>query len=153
MTITHEAEAIRHEIEELLADQSTIVLSTVGADGCPRATPLFYLAGSALELYWFSSASSVHSRNLDHEPRVSVAVHVPTDSWKAIRGVQMEGPAARITDRTLRRELSRKYCERFRLGHIARLALGRSTLYVFRPSWLRYTDNTRRFGFKFEMNL
>ena len=28
--------------------------------------------------------------------------------------------------------------------------MARSALYVFRPCWIRYLDNTRHFGFKFE---
>jgi hypothetical protein len=32
-------------------------------------------------------------------------------------------------------------------------AMTRSRLYVFEPSWVRYIDNSRRFGYRFEVRL
>jgi uncharacterized protein YhbP (UPF0306 family) len=139
--------------EHLLRGQSTLVLSTVNSDGTPYATPLFYLLGDELELYWFSSASSQHSQNLSHGGAVSAAVYVATERWREICGVQVKGTAEKITDRKVRREITRRYCERFHLGQVFRLAFARSSLYVFRPSWLRYIDNSKRFGFRSEVSL
>ena len=59
----HKTEGTVESIAGLLRSESTLVLSTLGADHDPHATPLFYLAGPELELYWFSSSSSRHSRN------------------------------------------------------------------------------------------
>jgi hypothetical protein len=138
-------------IARLLASQSTLVLSTSGADGDPHATPLFYLTGSELELYWFSSPSSRHSRNLTRESHASVAIYRSTNDWREICGVQMHGQAEKILDRAFRQRIAREYCERFQLGNLFRTAMARTSLYVFRPSWIRYLDNGRRFGFKFEI--
>lgn len=140
-------------IESLVHGQSTLVLSTVNADGTPHATPLFYLAGGELELYWFSSTSSQHSENLIRSQSVAVAIHASTERWKEICGVQMRGAAENVTDRKIRRDVTRRYCERFHLGRIFRLALSRSSLYVLRPSWIRYIDNSRHFGYRVEINL
>lgn len=147
----HEQVEIREAVAQLLVDQSTLVLSTVDTDGTPRATPLFYLPGVNLELYWFSSGTSVHSRNIDRSSAASVALYAPTERWQEIRGAQLSGSAGRITDHKQRREVTNQYCQRFALGPMLRLAMLRSSLYSFRPTWIRYVDNSRGFGYKYEI--
>ncbi len=144
---------ILQSINSLLRSQSTMVMSTCDAAGLPHATPLFYLTGNQLELYWFSSLASTHSLNVEAVPRASVAIHVATERWQEIRGLQMRGTVHKITERIQRRELSREYRARFNLSVFFRAVMAKSSLYVFRPSWIRYIDNTRRFGFKFEADL
>ena len=143
----------REEVERLIHSQSTLTLSTVNAAGMPHATPLFYLAGTALELYWFSSDSSQHSLNLMPGRSVGLAIYVSTAHWQEIRGVQMRGTVEQITDHKIRRDVTQRYCERFHLGQVLRLALARSSLYVLWPTWIRYIDNSRHFGHKFEFTL
>jgi len=140
-------------IEALVHGQSTLVLSTVNADGTPHAAPLFYLAGKELELYWFSDASSQHSANLARDCNVAVAVYASTEHWKEICGVQMRGTVRKITDSKIRRDIKRRYCDRFQLGQIFRFALARCSLYVLSPSWIRYLDNSKRFGYRSEISL
>jgi uncharacterized protein YhbP (UPF0306 family) len=149
----HEQQETQKAIERLVRSQSTLVLSTVNVDGDPYATPLFYLAGTELELYWFSSDSSQHSGDLNRSRSVAVAIHTATEHWKEICGVQIRGTVETITDRKFRRDVTRRYCERFHLGTIFRLALARSSLYVLWPSWIRYTDNSRHFGYRSEIYL
>jgi uncharacterized protein YhbP (UPF0306 family) len=145
---------ILQTIADLLKSQSTMVISTCETGGWPHATPLFYLAGSQFELYWFSSPSSLHSENAARTSRASVAIHVSTTEWQQIRGVQMRGTVHKITQRIQRREISKAYRARFNLGGVLfRAAMAKSSLYVFRPCWIRYLDNTRGFGFKFEADL
>ena len=43
--------------------------------------------------------------------------------------------------------------ERFGLNEVLRAAMTRSRLYVFEPNWVRYIDNSRRFGYKFEVRI
>jgi hypothetical protein len=138
-------------IARLLRTQSTLTLSTTGADGDPHATSLFYLAGPELGLFWFSSPSSRHSRNLAKDSRAAVAIYRATEDWRKICGVQMHGKAQKILDRTVRQKITKQYGERFCLGSLFRVAMSRNSLYVFRPTWIRYLDNSRRFGFKFEV--
>jgi uncharacterized protein YhbP (UPF0306 family) len=140
-------------IDSLVRSQTTLVLSTVSADGEPYAAPLFYLAGGELEFYWFSSSSSQHSENLIRSQSVAVAIYASTEHWKEICGVQMRGAPKKITDRKVRRDVTRRYCERFHLGRVFRLALSRSSLYLLRPSWIRYIDNSRHFGYRTEIDL
>lgn len=140
-------------IRTLLAAQSTLTLATVDADGRPRATPLFYLAGEGLRLYWFSSSASLHSRNVMRAGEASAAVFTETDAWRKIRGAQMRGPVVQVREAGLRQTVTAQYVERFHLSTAPRLALRHATLYCLAPKWIRYLDNARRMGYRFEMEL
>lgn len=137
-------------IESLLASQSTLSLATVEDHGAPRVTPLFYVA-AGLRLYWFSSARSTHSRNLKKRPAVFAAIYPCTYEWREIRGLQMRGTASAVADRALRKSIAAAYRERFRLGAMFEARLSHSTLYEFRPAWVRCVDNSRGVGYKFEI--
>ena len=124
-------------VAKLLNAQSTLALATRGADGAPYVAPLFYVADEENRLYWFSSARSAHSRNLKRDPRAAVTVYAATFEWKEIRGVQMRGTAQVVKNP----EVRRAYVARFRLGKVWQVAMARSRLYCFEPSWIRYIDN------------
>lgn len=138
-------------IQSFLRRQTTLVLATADADGRPRSTPLFFLAGDDLCLYWFSSRTSLHGRNCAFNPRASVAIFRNTRKWKQIRGVQMDGLVSVVSDRAIRKELTGTYCARFALDNSFAPVLRRSALYCFTPAWVRYLDNAQKFGFRFEL--
>jgi nitroimidazol reductase NimA-like FMN-containing flavoprotein (pyridoxamine 5'-phosphate oxidase superfamily) len=52
-----------------------MVLATVGADGAPWASPVFYSTEDGRDLYWVSSPEVTHSRNIAHEPRIGIVLH------------------------------------------------------------------------------
>jgi uncharacterized protein YhbP (UPF0306 family) len=139
-------------VERFLRSQSTLTLATTAPDGSPHAAALFYLLHENLRLYWFSSASSGHSRNLERDA-AAVSVHRHTDEWRKIRGVQMRGTAAKVKGRAARRAIAGLYMKRFRLGRLWEAGIARSTLYCFQPDWVRYIDNSKGFGYKFELAL
>lgn len=143
----------RELVAALLQSQSTLALATGAESGGPQVAPLFYLPAANLCVYWFSSASSAHSRSLRRNPAAAVTVYRCTDRWRDICGVQMRGTVAVVTDRAERRAVAKAYAGRFRLGKVFESAMGRSKLYVFRPAWVRYIDNSRRFGYRFELSL
>lgn len=140
-------------IRAFLAAQTTLVLATCGTDGLPRSTPVFYVAGEELRLYWFSSRTSLHSRNCAHRPEVSVSISAEAVTWQQIRGVQMQGVASMVTARALRKRITAAYVERFALGNLFSMAIRQSSLYCFTPRWVRYLDNTKKFGHKLEVEL
>lgn len=135
----------------LLQQQSTLVLATADSAGAPHSTPLFYFVHDDLRLYWFSSGNSRHSRNCAANPAASIAVYRETNQWQQIRGVQMRGEVAAVTDRALRSAIREAYCRQFALSPLFSTAIRRSTLYCFTPSWARYLDNSVRFGYRFEV--
>lgn len=141
------------QIRSFIARETTLVLATVDADANPRSTPLFFICGDGLELYWFSAPSSLHSRNCTRSPRASVAIFHNTRNWQKIRGVQMDGVVSVVRDRAQRSRLTEDYCVRFGLGDDFRSTIRRSALYRFTPAWVRYLDNARGFGYKVELKL
>ena len=136
----------------LLRSQSTMMLSTCDDAGWPQATPLFYYVDDDLGLHWFSADHSAHSKHILRERRVAVAVSVPTEHWREIRGVQMRGDVSVITGQA-RKTISGLFCARFDLGAMFRLVMMQSRLFQFQPAWIRYLDNTKGLGYKFEVNL
>ena len=148
------AREMQHElVAALLREQSTLALSTVDAEGTACAAPLFYIANEDLTLHWLSSTTSEHSVNLLRQPRAAIAVYRDTDHWKKICGVQMRGAVAEVVDPIQRKHAIERYCERFQLGAVFRLAISQSALYAFHPTWIRYIDNAKHFGYTFEMTL
>jgi uncharacterized protein YhbP (UPF0306 family) len=140
-------------ISALLRQEATLALATVDEQGIPSIAPLFYLADEDLALYWLSSPSSLHSRNLERAPQASATVYRHAETWKEIRGVQMRGSVAVVADSARRNALIKLYCEKFLLGSFFRLAIARSRLYEFRPTFFRYLDNSKRFGYTFEVTI
>lgn len=138
-------------VTALLDEQSTLSLATTGPDGEACVAPLFYIVDEGLTLCWLSSENSAHSINLTRTPRAAAAVYRDTADWKRICGVQMRGTTSRIEDPVRRHALIAAYCERFKLGSVLRVAIRRSVLYAFQPEHLRYIDNAKRFGYKFEL--
>ena len=65
----------------------------------------------------------------------------------------MQGMVSMVRDRGLRNEIARDYSARFQLGNLFAFTIRHSSLYRFTPSWVRYLDNSRRFGYRFQLNL
>jgi hypothetical protein len=138
-------------VAALLGEEATLSLATTDEDGQACVAPLFYIADENLSLYWLSSRSSLHSLNLARTPRAAATVYLSVENWRQICGVQMRGTVSKVTDPKRRGALLKSYCERFKLGRALRPALRLSTLYSFQPDFIRYINNARGFGFKFEL--
>jgi len=138
-------------VAAILNEETTLSLATAGEGGQPCVAPLFYIVDRNLSLYWLSSESSLHSRNLAVNPRAAATVYRSVESWKKIRGVQLRGIVNEVIDPERRDSLLKAYCERFQLGRVLRPALRLSAMYALQPDFIRYIDNARGFGFKFEL--
>jgi len=144
-------------VAALLREQTCLALATTGENGEASVAPLFYIVDSPeigderLSLCWLSAESSLHSLNLLRTPRAAATVFRNTGNWREIRGVQMRGPVSQVTEPARRRALIKAYCERFKLRTVFRLAIRQSALYALQPDFYRYIDNSRGFGYKFEL--
>ena len=65
----------------------------------------------------------------------------------------MRGAARQVGEGARRRSIGERYAERFDLGKVLQAGVARSSLYAFQPSWMRYVDNSRRFGYRFEVRI
>src|ERR1017187_2648796 len=78
-------------IAAVLRAESTVALATVDERNDPCVASLFYIVDGDLNLYWLSSAASMHSRHLGRNSTASAAVYRHTENWKEICGFQMRG--------------------------------------------------------------
>ncbi len=143
----------RDIIQAFLESQSTLALATVNAAGQAEVAPLFYVSDEALNLYWLSSESSRHSVNLSAHPHVAATVYPMAWNWNDIRGVQIEGEAQAVRDEFLRERVLQRYLAKFLLPASFDTQIAVTTLYVLKPTWLRWLDNGVGFGFKEEIEL
>lgn len=77
-----------------------MTIATVGEDGRPWATPVYFSPGGYREMYWISSPEAAHSRKIVLRPEVTIVVF---DSRMAIgdaEAVYMRGHAEEVTDPT-----------------------------------------------------
>lgn len=73
--------ALQHIFNETIVG----VLATVNDDGSPRATPV-HMVTDGTAVYWFSSENTVHSQNIEQEPKVSVTLFTPAKDAVYISG-------------------------------------------------------------------
>ncbi len=144
---------IRQIIREFLETQSTVALGTVDAEGQPESAPVFYVSDDQFNLYWLSATHVNHSMNISERKQVAGSIYPTTWQWQEIVGLQMKGEARVISDDRIREQILQLYLRKFRLPPTFDSAIAASTLYVFRPSWVRWVNNSVEFGYKAELDL
>jgi len=131
-------------------------LATSGPEG-PWSAAVFY-ASDGLTLYFLSVPESRHVRDIEAGGRAAAAIHRDVGDWREIRGVQLEGAAARIGGAERAAALAR-YAGKFPL--IAQLssapreiaaAMARVEWYRLSPRRVRLIDNTLGFGHREELD-
>jgi uncharacterized protein YhbP (UPF0306 family) len=133
-------------------------LATIGSSG-PHATSLFY-ACDGLALIWVSESNTLHSREIEVDPRVAATVAPDYSDFTAIRGVQIVGTASRIVAAEERKlhlaELEARYpfLEKLAAWPVElRQAYSRAAVYRLRPIRIVLIDNTKGFGHKETLEL
>ncbi len=94
------------DYKEILSKNLIGALATINADGTPWATPLHVFADDG-NVYWFSALERQHSGNIEHNPRVSLALY-DGDTTDGLKGVYIAGAAQRFDDFEYARELATK---------------------------------------------
>lgn len=144
---------LAQRIESFLASQHVMSLATWGPDG-PHATNLFF-ACDGLKLIWVSDPDSRHSLQIEADPRVAATVAPDCSDFSAIRGVQLNGTAKRVTAADERvRHLGRLEARYAFLRQLAdgptklREAYARTAVYKLQPAAIILIDNSQGFGHK-----
>ena len=86
---------LKKHILEQLKNGKTLQLATV-ANGKPWISTVYFVADHNLDFYWLSFPSRRHSKDIENEPSVAVAVQIKTD--RPVIGVQAEGNATTVND-------------------------------------------------------
>lgn len=139
----------RETINTFLQAHSTLALATSAADGIAQVAPLFYVSDESFNLYWLSSAHSRHSLNIAARPQAAATIYPTVWLWTDIRGLQVEGSVEIVSGMRWENMLNH-YREKFQLPPAFDTQIATSTLYVLKPSWLRWLDNSVSFGYKAE---
>ena len=69
-------------------------LATTGPEG-PWAAAVFY-ASTGFTLYFLSSPTSRHGRNIGRNAEVAATIQEDYSDWREIKGIQLEGRANRL---------------------------------------------------------
>ncbi|MFB9237369.1 pyridoxamine 5'-phosphate oxidase family protein [Plantactinospora siamensis] len=89
----------------LLDTNAFLTLGTVGPDGRPWTSPVYFAAAGLREFYWCSEADAVHSRNLAERPPVSIVVFDSRVRPYHGRALYAAGTAVELDDADLDRGL------------------------------------------------
>ena len=84
------------ELEEFLASNMKVQVATVGPDGSPHLTTLFYVMVDGQMFFW-TYGKSQKIQNLRRDPRVTCLVEDGTDYFE-LRGATIFGKARLIED-------------------------------------------------------
>jgi len=150
-------EELRETIEAYLAEHHAMTLATCSGD-VPWATSVFY-AHAGFVLYFVSSSTSRHARNIAENPQVAAAINQDYDDWRVIRGVQLEGRAERVGPLEFPKVFA-LYCRKFPSvkgmlteGGMFRIAekLVSAHFYKVTPTRIHYLDNRVAFGRRREL--
>lgn len=127
-----------------------MTLATHGPAG-PWAAAVFYV-NEGLRLYFLSSPSSRHGRDLSADPRVAATIQEDYRDWPEIKGVQLEGRVAPVAEAELGRIRS-LYAAKFPVvANVSEAppelaaALASVSWYALTPEALHFVDNSAGFG-------
>jgi pyridoxine/pyridoxamine 5'-phosphate oxidase len=118
---------------EFLAARKLAVLGTVTPGGQPQGALVGYAVTEELEFVFDTLRDSRKYRNLMAYPAASLVV-----GWESEDTVQADGRAEELTGEALER-YQKAYFEAWPDG-VERLSWPGITYFVFRPSWMRYSD-------------
>jgi PPOX class probable F420-dependent enzyme len=84
------------EVRDFLARNMKVQVASLGRDGAPHLTTLFYVMLDGRICFW-TYATSQKVRNLERDPRVSALVETGTD-YSELAGVSVQGTAEVVRD-------------------------------------------------------
>jgi nitroimidazol reductase NimA-like FMN-containing flavoprotein (pyridoxamine 5'-phosphate oxidase superfamily) len=94
------------EVERFLAAQMKVQVASIGADGAPHLTTLFYVVLDGKIAFW-TYGSSQKVRNLERDARVTCLVETGTH-YLELAGVSVQGTAEVVRDVERVREIGTK---------------------------------------------
>ena len=84
------------EVEAFLRANIKVQVATVGKDGAPHLTTLFYVVQDGCIAFW-TYGTSQKVRNLERDPRISALVETG-DDYAELAGVSIQGTAELVRD-------------------------------------------------------
>jgi len=84
------------EIEQFLTDNMKVQIATIGPDGTPHLTTLFYVLEDGMVAFW-TYGRSQKVVNLRRDPRITCLIEDGEDYFE-LRGVQLTGVVRPVED-------------------------------------------------------
>ncbi len=84
------------EVRDFLASQMKVQVASIGRDGMPHLTTLFYVVLDGRICFW-TYATSQKIKNLERDPRISALVETGKD-YEELAGVSVQGTAEIVRD-------------------------------------------------------
>ncbi|HEX7740148.1 MAG TPA: pyridoxamine 5'-phosphate oxidase family protein [Marmoricola sp.] len=98
------------ELSDFLAANMKVQVATVGPDGAPHLTTLFYALDDQGRITFWTYGSSQKIKNLRRDPRISCLVEDGID-YGELRGVSIQGRGELVEDYDEIRTLGRRVVE------------------------------------------
>ena len=89
---------LRKLIEEYLKEAKLMQLAT-SIDNQPWVCSVWFAADKDLNIYWFSSTSRRHSKEVMKNQKVAAAIALPQTPKDTPRGLQLQGVAEQVTSK------------------------------------------------------
>ncbi|WP_051261118.1 pyridoxamine 5'-phosphate oxidase family protein [Desulfovibrio inopinatus] len=116
-----------------------------------------YFARSEDGLYFYSSPQSRHCQDFAADSRTAATIHVASEHWRDIRGLQIVGKVVPVIERSAKAAAMAVYLAKFPLvrdffqspksmGKAIADKMGRVAPYVLWAETIYVTDNTSGFG-------
>jgi uncharacterized protein YhbP (UPF0306 family) len=86
--------------KRILDSNRYMTIATVGEDGRPWVTPVYFSPDRYRRMYWISDPQAQHSRNITARPEVSLVVFDSSVSIGAAEAVYMRAGAEEVTGPT-----------------------------------------------------
>lgn len=83
-------------VPHLLDASNYCVLATADAAGEPWATPVFFASRQERELFWVSSPTSRHSRNIEVRPTIGITIFDSTSPIGGAEALYVEAQAGAV---------------------------------------------------------
>lgn len=103
---------MKANLAKLLKQKHIMQLATVSS-GKPWSCTVYYLADEQLNLYWASTPSRRHSREIATNPNISIAIVVSGEKGQEVIGIQAEGTAGMIKEPGDIQPIAKKYAAAF----------------------------------------
>jgi hypothetical protein len=156
-------DADRAAIARMLAAHNTLTLATI-RDGAAWAASVFYASDGDFNLYFVSDHRTRHAQDMVANPGVALAINADVDNWNDVRGLQIEGQAAKVEGVERAKALAlylgkflsvRALFETPKSADEQTIArrLKNTDFWRVTPRLIRLIDNGRGFGFRIELRL
>jgi len=152
---------LRERVLAYLEDHTTFNLATAGPAGVWASAVLYINEG--IELYFTSVGATRHGQNIHATGIVAGTINEDCRSYETMRGIQLQGTVAHVTDHNELRRAVRAYLRRFPFAaalwngetnpEVIARDPGSHNFYRITPTKLLFTDHEYALGSREELPL